>query len=82
MFTTRPVCAAGDQQVGLPAEKRGYLQHVGDLGHRSRVSRPVDIGQHRDADVPRTLRRIRRPSARPGPRNDPSDVRLPCRATP
>ena len=56
MFTTRPVWAAATRQVGLPAEKRGYLQHVGDLGHRRRVRRFVDVGQHRDADVSRTRR--------------------------
>ena len=32
MLTTRPVCAAADDQIGLAREERRNLQDVGDLG--------------------------------------------------
>ena len=35
-----------DQQVGLPAQKRGYLQHVHGFGHSRHVGGLVDVGQH------------------------------------
>ena len=35
-FTTRPVRAAADDQIGLARQERRDLQHVGDLGHARR----------------------------------------------
>ena len=67
----------GDEQIGLPREERGNLQHVGDLGGRRGVRRLVDVGQDRHARrAPARGARTRRPSSRPGPRNDRPEVRL------
>ena len=40
-----------DQQIGLPAEERRDLQHVGDFGGRRRLRRLVDVGQDGHADL-------------------------------
>ena len=67
----------GDEQIGLPREERRNLQHVGDFGRRRRVRRLVDVGQDRARRLVRAPRAsTRRPSSRPGPRNEPPDVRL------
>jgi hypothetical protein len=76
MFTASAGPRRRDQQVGLPAEERGDLQHVRDRGHRRCVCRFVDVGQHWDVDVLPHFPEDRRPSARPGPRNEPSEVLL------
>ena len=66
-----------DEQVGLPRQERRDLQHVGDLGRRRRLRRPRGCrsGSARRC-VALMAARIRRPSSRPGPRNDVPDVRL------
>ena len=45
-----PRGGGGDDQVGLPAQERRDLEHVGHLGHRRGLRRLVDVGQDRAAD--------------------------------
>ena len=76
MLTTRPVRAAAMQQVGLAGQKRRNLQHVGDFGRRRRLAgswMSVRIGTF-SRDL--IAARMRRPSSRPGPRNERPEVRL------
>ena len=65
-----------DQQVGLTAQERGNLQHVGDFGRRRGVGRLVDVGQDRHADVVAHSAQTWRALVKPGPRNERTDVRL------
>ena len=46
-LTGAPGLRRGDEQIGLPAEERGNLQDVDDLGGRRRLRRLVDVGQDR-----------------------------------
>ncbi len=70
----------GDEQVGLAAEEGGNLEHgvdgaegVADL--RALLGR-VDVGQHGQLLLSAMARRMRQPSARPGPRKLWMEVRL------
>src|SRR5215475_12028878 len=40
--------ARGDNEIGLPAEKCWYLQHVGDFGNLGYVLRLVNISENWD----------------------------------
>ncbi len=68
-------CAARDE-VGLAAEEGGCLQHVDHRGGLGDLVLGVDVGQHRDADLPLDLGQDARPSCIPGPRNDPAELRF------
>ena len=75
MLTARPVARGGDEQVGLAAQERRDLQHVGDLGGRGGLRRLVDVGQDRHADS-RALTRAEDPQALvAGPGRGTSDRR-------
>ncbi len=49
-FTARPDFRGGDQQIGLAAEKRGNLQHVGDFGYTLNIDGFMNIGKHRNVN--------------------------------
>ena len=49
MLMVRPVLRGRDDQVGLPRQERGNLQHVGDLGDRRGLIGLVNVGQDRHA---------------------------------
>ena len=67
----------GDEQVGLPGEKRRNLQHVDDVGGRGGLRRLVNVGQQRQSRSARARRRGRVvPHRGPGPRNDVMEVRF------
>ena len=64
-------------EVGLPAEERGRLQHVDDGRDGRDLRRLVDVGQHRQAGLaPHLVEDRADPSSMPTPRNEPSDVRF------
>jgi hypothetical protein len=52
----------GEQQVGLPAEEGGNLQHVDRLGDDGALLGGVHVGQHRAAEALAQLRQDRQPA--------------------
>ena len=66
----------GDEQVGLAAEEGGDLQDVDDLAGGGGLGGLVDIGEDGKLDCRGPWRRMRKPSARPGPRKLAIEVRL------
>src|SRR5260221_488893 len=57
--------AGGEQQIGLAAEERGNLQHVGDLSRRRALFRKVNIGEHRKSGRPANAVERREPFIEP-----------------
>ena len=69
-------CAGGDEQIGLPAEEGGDLQHVDDLRRRRALLGQMHVGEDRQARSPRArVERGESPSS-PGPRCAPAFERL------
>jgi hypothetical protein len=58
----------GADEIGLAAQEGRRLQHVDHRGHRRHLGLGVHVGQHRHAQLLRTLARISRPFSMPGPR--------------
>src|SRR3989441_10553042 len=54
------------EQVGLAAEERRYLEYVKDLGRRFRLGGLVDVGQYRDSDLRPDRVEYAQPFAQPG----------------
>ena len=78
-----PGARRGDDQIGLPREKRRNLEDVGDLGGGRGMRRLVDVGEDRRRRAFSLTRpRTRSPSSSPGRETTARTCGSPCRTTP